>query len=117
EIVATDMGNGLVLRGRPYAAGATLETLAHVPHPCHAEAVDLDRDGRRDLVVADLGDFAPADELLGAVVWLRATGGGAFESRLLASGLPRVADVEPADLDGDGDTDLAVAAFGWRTVG
>ena len=33
------------------------------------------------------------------------------------TGLPRVADVQAADFDEDGDLDLIVAAFGWRWIG
>src|SRR5206468_1452188 len=38
-------------------------------------------------------------------------------TRQVLEGWPRVADVRAADFDGDGKLDLAVAAFGWRTVG
>jgi hypothetical protein len=49
-------------------------------------------------------------------VWLRGRQDGTFVP-LEIGGLPRVADVEAADMDGDGKLDLLVAAYGWRKVG
>ncbi len=117
ELVVCDMLNGLVLVGYPYRDDSTLHPVAEVPHPAHAEVVDLDRDGRRDLLVADLGTAAPGDDTRGAIVWLRGTGGLTFQKQVLVGGLGRVADVQAADFDGDGDLDLVVAEFGWRKVG
>ncbi len=117
QVVAADMSAGLVLAGDPRNPGAGLRVLATVGNPCHVEPMDLDRDGLVDLVVADLGDVPPEDHLKGRVLWLRRRKDGTYETTVLARGLPRVADVEAADVDGDGDLDLAVAAFGWRTVG
>ena len=117
QVVATDMTHGLAMRGSPAAPERGLSVIAHVAAPCHAALVDLDRDGRPDLLVADLGDVPPADHLKGSAVWLQRREDGGYRTRVLASGLPRVADVEAADFDGDGDLDLAVAAFGWRQVG
>jgi hypothetical protein len=115
EVVAADMLSGVVLAASP--AGTATRVLGRVPHPCHVEAVDLDRDGRLDLLVADLGDAVPGDTTQGSVVWLQREKEGGFRSVPLASGLPRVADVQAADFDEDGDLDLVVAAFGWRKVG
>jgi hypothetical protein len=123
ELIACDMSNGLVLVGRPYEIdrrrGDTggLTVVARIPNPAHSEVVDLDRDGRRDLLVADLGSLMPGDHDRGRVVWLRALAESRFEAVPLLTGVGRVADVEPADFDGDGDLDLAVAEFGWRTTG
>jgi hypothetical protein len=95
----------------------TRAVLARIPHPCHVEATDLNRDGLVDLLVADLGAIPPGDYLKGSVVWLRRLREGGYEPFTLASGLPRVADAQAADVDGDGDLDVLVGAFGWREVG
>ena len=116
EVVAADMRHGLVLRGRPYVEGSTLAEIAQVPNPSHIELVDFDKDGVRDFLVSDLGEFLPRDHTKGAVVWLRGTKAGTYQ-RFSLDGFPRVADVQAADFNGDGTLDLAVAAFGWRKVG
>jgi hypothetical protein len=52
------------------------------------------------------------------VIWLRQDPvRSTWTPLVLADGLGRVANVRPADLDGDGDDDLVVAEFGWRKSG
>jgi len=116
ELVVCDMRHGMVFLGRPYDPAAGLTPIAQLSNPAHSQAVDLDRDGVKDLLVADLGEFLPRDHDKGAVVWLRGLGGGRF-APFAIGGLPRVADVEAADFDGDGDLDLVVSAFGYRKTG
>lgn len=116
EVVATDMRHGLVLRGNPKDPAGQLTVVAKVPHPARTELVDLDGDGLRDLLVADLGQFLPGDEEKGTVVWLRRLKNGEYESHVY-DGFPRVADVRAADFDGNGKLELLVGAFGWRKVG
>ena len=117
QVVAVDMTSGLVMVGDPRNPEAGLRVIANAGNPAHVEPVDLDRDGLMDLVVADLGDVPPEDHLKGRVLWLKRQGDGTYATIVLARGLPRVADVEAVDVDGDGDTDLIVAAFGWRSEG
>jgi hypothetical protein len=116
ELVVCDMRHGMVFLGRPYDQSAGLTLIAQLSNPARAVAVDLDRDGTKDLLVADLGEFLPRDHDKGAVVWLRGLGDGRF-APFAVGGLPRIADVEAADFDGDGDLDLLVSAFGYRRTG
>ena len=108
-----------VLWTRPAGeTGAQLKVLANdLANPCHIEVVDLDGDGLRDLLVADLGVVLPSDQRQGRVLWLRAKSTGEFETFVLANELGRVCDVQAADFDGDGDLDLVVAVFGWHKEG
>jgi hypothetical protein len=118
DVLVCDMGLGQVQVLSPYEPAAQLRVLDQtIPHPAHAEVVDLDRDGVKDLIIANLGQPLPTDELVGSVVWLKGAGGRSFTPITLAQGLGRVADVEAADFDGDGDLDLIVAVFGHLAAG
>lgn len=115
-VVFTDMRSGEVGSFDPDQN--ELKIIAHLRNPAHSELCDLDQDGQQDLIIADLGSFAPADHNNGQVVWLRWNEQDKeFETHILAGKIGRVADVQPADFDGDGDWDLIVAEFGWRTTG
>lgn len=67
-------------------------------------AVDLDRDGRMDILACD----ARAN----TVVWLRQSATGAWTETVLADGIAGPVHVEAVDMDGDGDLDLLVASIG-----
>src|SRR4029079_6058207 len=86
-----DMRYGMVFLGRPYDRDAGLTLVARVPNPARATAIDLDKDGIPDLLIADLGEFLPRDHDKGSVVWLRGMGNGRY-SPFGIGGLPRIAD-------------------------
>jgi len=117
QLLVCDMRHGVVVLWTPSRPPRTARIIARVAHPSHTRVVDLDGDGLRDILVANLGDFWPVDTTQGSVVWLRNRGNGRFETVALMEGLGRVNDIQPADFDDDGDLDLVVAVFGNLTTG
>lgn len=113
RLLVCDMRDGTVGTVELHGSDRRRVVLARFDHPCHVEPCDLDGDGQLDLVVAELGSFFPSDHDRGRVIWLRKQkDSDSFSPITVAEGLGRVADVQPADVDGDGDQDLIVAEFG-----
>ena len=85
-------------------------------------AADLDGDGDLDVVAAaprtpPWSSSARADE--DSIIWFRNEGGGVFSDPNTVAASPSLAgasDIYPADLDGDGDVDVAVLAAGDARV-
>ncbi len=102
---------------RALSEAADRELLRGVGLPVFLELADVDRDGRQDLLVADIGSAVPAPTTDGRVLWIRAGGDGWEPPRELATGLGRVVGAALADLDGDGRDDLTVAEFGVEATG
>jgi hypothetical protein len=117
DVLVCDIRYGLVLAFQPYLERPAWKVLAKLTAPCHAEVVDLDGDGILDILVADLGSFAPTDDRVGRVVMLKGKADGTFTPITLLEGVGRVADVQAADFQGKGKLDLVVGVFGWRKTG
>jgi len=117
RLVSCDMRSGAIAAIDPADTDREQQLLGTLEFPCHLEPCDVDSDGLTDLVVADLGSFSPADHDRGRVVLMRQAPDGTFRQTVLASGLGRVADVRPVDVDRDSDMDLIVAVFGVHDTG
>ena len=114
DVVVCDALRNRVTWLRQSPKGTLTEaTIAAVMAPAHAQAIDFDRDGDLDVVVAALGVLMPSNDRLGSVIILENDGQQHFTPHVVADRMARVADAEAGDLDGDGDLDLAVAGFGY----
>jgi hypothetical protein len=117
ELLLTDMRDGGVRHFRPSRSAEGFKLLATLKHPCRTAVIDFDGDGARDILVAELGSYLPTNEKVGAAIWLRGDGKGGFEPVTLVEDVGRVADVQAADFDLDGDLDVVVASFGHHKAG
>ena len=115
DVLATDAGRNQVVWIRQSPAGTFVERTVGGPvaAPAHVQAIDVDLDGDLDLVVASLGVLFPSNSRVGAVIVFENDGAEQFRPHTIIDKTARVADAEAADLDDDGDLDIAVAGFGY----
>ncbi len=117
DLIVCEAGRGEIAVLRAGQEPPAYQVVGKAPAPARAAVVDLDGDGKKDILVAALGNFFASDDRVGSVVWLRQTREGRFDPLSLLEGVGRVADVQAADFNADGKVDLVVAVFGWRETG
>lgn len=97
-------GAGLVTDLNRYVSTPIGAPFEGKPWISHVAIADLDRDGRRDVLVCD--------DKLNALVWMRQTAPDTFVESVVEAGLPGIVHVEAVDFDGDADMDLLIACMG-----
>ncbi len=118
DLVVCDMRDGSVNLVDLKSSPATRRVLARIGNPARTTLVDVDDDGLRDLLVADLGSVNPFDHTFGQVVWLRRVPDSqSFERRTVIGGRGRIADVFLGDFGDESSKELVIAEFGHREAG
>jgi hypothetical protein len=86
-----------------------------IPGPAHVSTADIYGTGRLDVLVASMGQIAPSNDRIGAVVVLENIDNRDFRKRVIVERVARVTDVRAANLSGhtDGRLDLLVGQFGY----
>jgi hypothetical protein len=115
DILVCDCKSNSINWIRQYPAGVYNEVVLadSIAAPAHVEAIDFDKDGDLDIMVAVLGVIFPSNDKIGSVVILENEGNCHFKKHVVVNRVARVSDVRAGDIDGDGDMDLAVAQFGY----
>ena len=114
--IACDIRSGHIIQWAWDGESVEGKVLAKAGFPAHITTTDLDQNGTRDYLVADIGDVMPSNNKNGRLLWLRDDGEKLKQITLLEN-VGRLVDAQPGDFDGDGDLDLVVAIFGWRKNG
>jgi hypothetical protein len=115
DVIVCDARSNTVTWIRNPASGGSSEKIlaSELIAPAHAQIIDFDGDGDKDILVAVLGLLFPSNDKIGSVVILENQGNGSFIKHLIIEKIARVSDVRAGDIDGDSDMDLAVAQFGY----
>lgn len=121
DVLGTASRSGLVLwlenPGQTSRLPWTQHFIDKSGRPGHGQAVDMDRDGDPDIVMAFgmAADEAPSEILpvVGQIVWYENLGkGAAWKKHIIQQPFPQGFEAFASDLDGDGDVD--VVATGWH---
>jgi hypothetical protein len=93
----------------------TEQVIGDVAGPAHVELADLYGTGRKDVLVAGMGQITPSNDRIGSVVVLENLDNRRFRRRVLIERIARVTDVRAANLMGhtDGRLDLIAGQFGY----
>lgn len=113
RVLISDVGHSALMLAERDENGVWRERkLAEITAPAQVDVGDVNGNGHRDIVVADVGRVPPTDDLVGRVVLLENDGEMQFTARTLLRNLPRMSDARFADVNGNGRTDILFASFG-----
>jgi len=115
DVVACEAKEGKILWIRQVSRGHFEEIVLadKVPAPVHVDAVDINGDGRLDLLVACMGVVYPDNDKIGSIIILENLGAPRFKPHVILENVARVTDVRAGDFSGEGRLDLIVAQFGY----